>query len=441
MRSVPLPHDAGAAPATSASPWEPPSPIRVLHVMATTTGGVGQVVLNLCTPPAHGAFESAAAFGRGFFLDAAFDEGGIETYRLGTTRRRDPLSIVRGYLALNRILAQHPFDIVHGHTAVGGLLARVVGKRRGKIVVFTVHNWALNGVRSRWATACVRRLERGLAMRTDAHVAVSAAKIAEGVANGVLASPAAAVLIRNGIDVQAFAAQSTGKAFLDELGLDRQGPVIGTVTRLEHQKGIDLLLRATALLVPTFPGLSVLIAGDGPLRGKLVKLSRRLGLAQCVRFLGWRRDPARVMGALDVFCLSSRWEGLPVCVLEAMAVGVPVVATDAGGTAEAVLDGETGLIVPCDDAAGLAEKTAALLGAPARRAEMGRAGRRRVEEHFTAVQMREGYEHLYRQLVRSCTYSNTRAHLTSAGIFGREGLGLPHDSDGESVDDDGDENG
>ncbi len=169
-------------------------------------------------------------------------------------------------------------------------------------------------------------------------------------------------------------------------------PVIGSVGRLTEQKGYDLLVRA----LPGMPDATLVLVGDGPQRGALEDLAARLGVADRLRITGWTADPRRHLPAFDVFALPSRWEGMPLGILEAMHAGLAVVASDVGSIAEAVSDGETGLLVAPDDAEALRESLAGLLADPRRRAQMGERGRLVAMERFTDTAMARRYEAVYR---------------------------------------------
>jgi len=176
---------------------------------------------------------------------------------------------------------------------------------------------------------------------------------------------------------------------------------VGTVARLVAVKDIDLMLEVAELLRRTHPEVEVVIVGDGPDRGRLEALAAGAGLAGVVRFTGRLENVGSVLGGLDVYLVTSVFEGgVSMSVLEAMAAGLPVVTTAAGGVAEAVVDGETGSVVARDQergalAAALAERAAALLDDPALRARMGAAGARRVRDHFTVEQTAARTLHAY----------------------------------------------
>jgi glycosyltransferase involved in cell wall biosynthesis len=171
-------------------------------------------------------------------------------------------------------------------------------------------------------------------------------------------------------------------------------PVIGSVGRLAEQKGYDLLVRA----LPALPAASLVLVGDGPARGDLERLAAELGVSGRLHVTGWTDDPRGYLAAFDVFALPSRWEGLPLGILEAMHAGLPVVACDVGSVAEAVRDGETGFLLAPDDLDALRERLRGLLADPRLARRLGERGRALATERFTDTAMARRYETLYREL-------------------------------------------
>ena len=178
-----------------------------------------------------------------------------------------------------------------------------------------------------------------------------------------------------------------------ELGLD--GILIGAVGRLDRQKGFATLIEAMARLKETPARCAIL--GDGPERARLEALIRRRGLERTVRLLG-EQDAAPWLPAFDVFCLPSLWEGLPNSLLEAMALGLPVVASGVDGVPEAVTDGKDGLLVPPEDSDALAAALGALTNDAGRRAALGAAAKATAGERFTSARMIAEYESAYGNL-------------------------------------------
>jgi glycosyltransferase involved in cell wall biosynthesis len=168
---------------------------------------------------------------------------------------------------------------------------------------------------------------------------------------------------------------------------------------LVELKGIEYLLRAAAALQHEFPALRVEIAGSGPQRERLEKAVTRSGLGEHVKFLGWIDDLTPVLPRWDVFVMPSLEEGFPIAALDAMAAGLPVIATSVGGVPELIEDGKTGWLVPPRDAKALVSRLRPLLSNAELRLSMGAAGYSRVRDHFSAAQMTESFARLYDELL------------------------------------------
>lgn len=186
----------------------------------------------------------------------------------------------------------------------------------------------------------------------------------------------------------------------ESLGIPPANFVFGVVGRLEKVKGMDVLLQAFALLRTKVSGVSLLIVGTGSKAEELQSLAKELGIAGDVVFTGYREDVMRLMELMDVFTLASRWEGLPMVIMEAMSLGLPVIATDVGGVGEVVLHGKTGLLVETENVAGLAAGMKCLYIDRVLRENLGTAGRRLVEQEFNALAQAKKIQNIYNRLLR-----------------------------------------
>jgi glycosyltransferase involved in cell wall biosynthesis len=184
----------------------------------------------------------------------------------------------------------------------------------------------------------------------------------------------------------------------ERLGVTADRHVISTVGRLTAIKDHRLFLEAARLVAGGDPAALFLIAGDGELRNDLEAMARASGIADRTRFLGWQRDLTTVYGATDVFLLTSRNEGTPVALIEALASGVPGVSTDVGGVRDVIEDGVSGLLAPFGDTRALASHVALLLKEPARARAMGERGRRAVIRRYQIDRLVGDVDALYREL-------------------------------------------
>ena len=232
------------------------------------------------------------------------------------------------------------------------------------------------------------------------------AAISGGVRDALIRSGVDAARIRvipSGIDLAPFDAPFDRAALRAKLGIAETDVLALQVAALAPHKSQKTLLQAMAVMRPRHPNLRVWIAGEGPLRDALLREHASLGLGESVRFLGFREDVTDLLRAADLFVISSHLEGLGTSILDAMAAGLPVVATRVGGIPEAVTDGETGILVPPFVPPMLAQALSELAGDPERRARLGEAGRQRARL-FSADRTEELTRELYEEiLARSAT--------------------------------------
>lgn len=206
-----------------------------------------------------------------------------------------------------------------------------------------------------------------------------------------------ACTIQYGVDVNLFS-PAKEQWLKRELGIKNNKVLIGTVARLTEQKGHRYLISAIPEILKDHPDVHFILIGDGPLREDLSKLASSLNVNSSVCFLGFRNDIPELLQNLDLFVLPSLYEGLPNVVLEAMASGLPVIATAVDGTPEAVLNGETGMLVPACQSEALSTAINAILSDPQKMKNMGKAGRKRVERHFSLSGQVDQFVQLYNSL-------------------------------------------
>jgi glycosyltransferase involved in cell wall biosynthesis len=202
--------------------------------------------------------------------------------------------------------------------------------------------------------------------------------------------------VRSGIDPEEFSARPGARERVRAaLGIGPGEVLVGTVACLKPQKAPLDLVEGAALALRVEPRLRFVVAGDGELRGAVEARARDLGLGERFRLLGWRRDVPDLLAGLDLFVLTSLFEGLPRAVLQAMVAGVPVVATAVGGTPEVVRDGETGLLVRPGDPAAAAAAVVRLTGEPETARRLAAAASRRIGEEFEIRRMVRTLDELY----------------------------------------------
>lgn len=290
-----------------------------------------------------------------------------------------------------RVLRRVRPDLVHTHRPVlAYALPSLLGRLRRR-TVHTVHNLA-----EREVTGAARR-GHWLAIRAGAAPVAICQSVADSIWSVYGVRPRA--LIPNGVPVATFSAPAVPRrAWREREGIPEDAIVLACVARLSAQKNVGALLQALAAQRPR-TDLMLLLCGEGEERGQLEAGARRLGIAGRVRFLGSRADIPELLAASDLFVLPSLYEGHPLSVMEAMAAGLPVLATAVGGVPEVVRPGETGLLVPPGDVAALAAAMGRLADDAGERLRLGREGARVAAERFDVSRMAAAYDGLYQELL------------------------------------------
>ena len=296
-------------------------------------------------------------------------------------RAVNPWHDLLGLIELYRLFRRERPDIVHANSSKVGILARVAAPLAGvPIRIFTVHGWAFSAY-SGLASTLYRLADRLVSPLTSRIVCVAESERAAGLRARTCAARKT-VVIPNAVDVGAQPRAS----------FEAEPPRIVSVGRLKAPKDFLTLARALARL--DRGSFTAAIAGDGPDRGRVFAELRGV---EGVDLLGDRDDVPELLAQAQIFVLASRSEGMPVSVLEAMAAGLPVVASDVGGVGEVVVDGETGLLVPPGDDAALERALRRLIASPELRRRLGAAGRTRAETQFDLPRWRERHVELYRE--------------------------------------------
>ncbi len=347
--------------------------MRVVHVdtAATWRGGQNQVLLTAGGQAARG-HDVLLACRRGGVLEARARQAGIPVCPLPFHGDLWPPA-VRG---LARVLRETRPEVLQLHdphaVGSGAFAARLAG---GVPTIATRRvDFPLRGPLSRWKYRSCGRV-----------IAVSRAIASVLEADGFPSERVS--LVYEGVPDRP--AAPGGREALLAIGIPARAPVVGNVAALTGHKDHATLLEAAPIVLRRRPDARFVIVGEGPLRRELEARAREGGLEGRVVFAGFRSDVDRLLPAFDVFCLSSHLEGLGTSLLDAMAFGVPVVATAAGGIPEAVEHGATGLVVPVRSPVALAQALLEVLEDPERRRRLGAAGRQRFLQRFTADRMVE----------------------------------------------------
>lgn len=374
--------------------------MRVLQVMECTIGGTRRHLRDLSHGLARAGVEvevcCAALREPRMRADMqAMRAAGMRVHELPMVRAITPRRDAWHALRLARLVVDRGFDVIHTHSSKAGALGRLVAwLGSGAARVHTPHTYAVafegghgQGGEAAGPRALILGTERLLGRVTRRLIHVSAAELEQGRELGIVRGERG-VVVPNGIDPAPFAEPVGGAELRAELGIPADAPVVGSVGLLNDAKGHDGLLEAAR----AWPAdVHVLLVGHGERERALRDQAAAAGLAERVHFAGWREDVLACYAAMDVFVLSSRWEGMAYALLEAMASGRACVSTDVNGSAEALGTADPasacGVIVPREDPPALATAVAELLADEARRVRFGREARARVARSFSVDAM------------------------------------------------------
>jgi glycosyltransferase involved in cell wall biosynthesis len=360
---------------------------NVLHLITELdTGGAQKALARLLARLDRSRFEpSVACLYNGDGAVAREIRGlGIPVVDLGMRAKWRWDALWRLY---RRLCKERP-TILHTWMFHANLPGRLLGRLAGvPIIVCGERTMGQESRRRHWAN----RMTHPLA---DRIMCVSPA-VADFVVKEVGIPKDKTVVIPNGVERRDSGSLPTQREARAWLGLPTNRPLIGTVTRLAPVKGLDVLLEAMLSL----PDVHAVFVGKGPEKGRLEAMAKELGIGERSQFVGRKEDVSTWLAALDAFVLPSHWEGMSNALLEAMAAGLPVVATAVGGTPDVVLDGVTGLLVSPGDPASLARAIGRMIRDPNLRQKMGRAGRARIEQHFSIEETVRRTEEMYTVLL------------------------------------------
>jgi len=315
-------------------------------------------------------------------------------------RKIDPVQDLRAFFCLWRLMIQERPSIVHTHTSKPGILGRWAAKMASvPIIVHTPHGHVFYGHFGPLASRFFLLVEWLMAFITDRMVALSEGERNDYIALSVC-DPEKLVTIHSGVEIDRYmAVQVNIQEKKRSLGLHPQGLVIGTVGWLLPIKGPMHLLRAMSFVWQSHPETGLVYVGKGDLEKELREEAFRLGVSERVSFLGWRDDIPEIMQLLDIFVLPSLNEGMGRVLVEAMAAGKPIVASNVGGIPDLVIQGENGLLVPAADAEALASGIEFFITNPEKRREMGEKGRKMAIRYGSDSMVQE-IDHLYLELLR-----------------------------------------
>jgi glycosyltransferase involved in cell wall biosynthesis len=361
---------------------------RVLHVIDSLhLGGAQEVVLNLatCGSPRF-RHEVATMHGHGIYWHR-LREAGIKVHSLSVHK------YLPAYLAtLPALLFAKRPDILHCHLIPSNILAKPLGALMGvPLILNHDHTNDPQRIDNKFLLALDKSTNR-----FARHIIAVAGACRDFLIQHESIPPEKVTLVPNAIDLRRFSpGQITRRDARSKLGLSPEAPVIAGVGRLNSQKNFSLFLDVAAALTPRFPNLRFLLAGEGPEEAMLREKAHHLGLTDRIVFAGYIADTRQVYAAADILLMPSRFEGLPMTLLEAMAMNLPVVASKLDGIAEVIEEGREGYLVDSADVSGFVERCAVLLENPAKSSELAANARTKIEAHFSVERMTSAVEAIY----------------------------------------------
>lgn len=356
--------------------------LKVIHVITKLElGGAQKFVLMALERLPRSHYEVGLVSGpQGLLRDQAESIPELETFWIASlVRELRPWKDIAAFVGLFRLFRRQKPDIVHTHSSKAGILGRWAAWLAGVPIIFhTIHGFAFHDYQGRLERALYVGLERLTARITTQFMMVSRANAVRAEALGIV-SPGGWILCRPGIPLSEFSNDGERLAPTD-WGVPGDGTLVGMVACLKPQKAPLDFIEVARHVISRNRSVHFVLAGDGDLRAQVQARIDALDLGDHVTLLGWRRDMPETYRKLDIFLLTSLWEGQPCVFAEAMASGLPIVATGADGAREAIEDAVTGFVCPPGDVPALSEAVLRLAADPDLRRRMGELARARVHE-------------------------------------------------------------
>jgi len=363
--------------------------IRVLEAIRQGKVGGGEThILNLVENMDTSRFEPVVlAFTHGKMMDT-LERMGVNHHVIASVRAFD----VSTWKAVHRLLVREKIDLVHVHGTRANTNVYWAAKVLGLPIIYTVHGWSFHDDQPWWIKRARIFVEKWITRAVNHTISVSASNQDTGYRNIPRFN---SVVIPNGINLSVFDATRTFKDVKREWGLAPDACVFGFVARMTVQKNPLALIMAFPAVLKVNERAVLVMVGEGELKEKAMHLASELGIDRNVIFEKFRSDVPDVLNAMDVFCLPSLWEGLPIGLMEAMAMSRAVVATEVDGSKELVTNGVNGVMVPPGDTAALSAVLVKLAGDAKWRRSLGAAARTTMENGFDVSGMTRRIEALY----------------------------------------------
>lgn len=318
---------------------------------------------------------------------------GIKTHVIATTK---PFNVFVWPKVL-RLIKSKGFDMIHAHGTRAASNVMFIAKYLNIPLVYTIHGWSFHKSQSTITRISRTLSEQLITYISDLNIAVSESNRQEGMQIGVTKIK----LIHNGIDLQKFNPNSSHQDIRKELGIASNHTLIGYFARITEQKDPATMINAFELLCKKTKDISLLMVGNGNLKNTISNMVNEAGLSKQVFLADFRDDVPALLKATDIYCLPSLWEGMPIALIEAMAMEKACVCTAVDGTKELITDGENGITVPVQDPEKLAEAIRSLHRNISLRNKLGKKARETVSNIFSVQQMVKSTEAMYHEVLSS----------------------------------------
>ncbi len=310
---------------------------------------------------------------------------------------RNFIFFLPSFFKLISLIKKHNVNIIHTHDVRSDFMGLIAGKMLGIPVVTSVHGWIGRSLKERIHDFFDKLIVR------FASTIIANSKAMQRYLVRLKIQERKVRTIHNAVDLSNFMSAEGSESTKMELGLNSGFPIIGTVGRLDVEKGHEILLEAAQEVIQSCPEAAFVIAGQGPIESDLKKTAEKLKLSQRVTFTGYFRNLSKILGIMDIFVLPSLSEGLPLTLLEAMAAGKPIVATDVGGVPELIINGQTGLLVKSRSARELSKAILELVQNKEKARGLGEKAREAVLNNFSSEVMIKKLEDVYESV---CSFTS-----------------------------------
>jgi glycosyltransferase involved in cell wall biosynthesis len=378
---------------------------KILHIITKLElGGAQQNTIYTVKNLDRKKFATGLISGPGGILNSEAEAIEEAEFLIAENLRRsiNPLAEIKALSELRKLIREFSPDVVHTHSSKAGVLGRLAAaKEKVPVIIHSIHGFGIDADSNPLIRNILIAAEKMAARKTTHFISVSQVNIDEGLEIGLF-TPDQVSLIHSGVKLASFRQAEYSPQLRQELGIPPEAKVVGSIACFKPQKDPLAFVRVAAMVKKEIPAAHFLMVGDGELRQQVEAEIASLSLADSFTLTGWRRDIPQLLKQCQLSVLTSRWEGLPRVISESLSAKVPVVVTRAGGSAEAVKQGETGYVVEHGQWQKMADHIIEILSDSTKRQAMAQAGPDSVLE-WDIDEMVSAQEHLYEELLKDKT--------------------------------------